>query len=134
MGILPWRRLNVAAFAFAGSITLMNACGLIVSPPISCESITKADCQRAVAVAKPLLSAYWEGAGQIVVHAGACARFMHCPSTIANDQGYLMVELVGKPSLEPFVLIDRRRPTWIASCKGFRYSENTGQTKACQDS
>lgn len=131
-----WRGFHRALMVIGISVAIVNACGFLRGPQITCGDVSTVDCQHALDMAQPLLSSYWGKASEVFVHPGICARFMRCLANAERDQSHVLVELtVGEGlGLVPFVVIDRQDATWKATCSVFVYSGNTGSTEACQGS
>lgn len=113
-----------------------SACAIwpIPNPQITCDkSVTTEDCDRAVELARPLLSAYWGPATKWLVHAGICALSMSCPPPAARNPRYITVEPVAYPSgSDPaFVTIDRHQGEWTAQCLVWVMSLSEAHTEPC---
>ena len=100
-------------------------------PPVDCQTVPAEDCRRAVEIARPLLGSDWDGASQVIVHIGACTRYMRCPLKVAMNQRFLTVELdLGGPKT-PYVVIDRGSAEWTGICSVLVYTGDGAHTEAC---
>jgi hypothetical protein len=116
--------------ALSGAATL-SACIFVRSPAVDCQAISAEDCRRAVEMARPLVSSFWENANRVSVHAGSCSQGMRCPPAVATDPGHVTVELISNDPEARFVVIDRRHAEWTAKCVVLVVSESGAHTAAC---
>jgi hypothetical protein len=110
------RRFVITLATALVTVAVASACVFDPGPPISCQSVSGDDCNRAVDLARPLMRSYWELASEVHVHPGRCSQYRHCPATLVNDQGFITVDLVSDQPETAFVVIDRRHAEWSAIC------------------
>jgi hypothetical protein len=122
---------HLTAAALVLISTLGSACAS--DPPVSCQSVPQDHCDRAVAMARPLLSAYWDQATEVLVHPGVCSLAMPCSARQANFPGYHTVELVSDQPEAASVVIDSRNPEWVATCRLIVPDEDGAHGEPCAD-
>ena len=117
--------------AVAASAAILSACVFLPGPQVDCQSVSADGCNRAIDMARPLLSSQWGNAGQVTVHPGSCARGMPCPQSVAVDQRFLTVELTSDAPTAPFVVIDHQGAVWTARCSVLVSSSSGAHTESC---
>ena len=110
-----------------------TACVFDMEPPVRCESVAAGDCDRAVEMARPLLTAYWEQASEVFVHPGVCQRAMTCSARQATLPDYITVELVSDQPEAAAVVIDRHAADWTARCRVIVPDANGAHGEACAE-
>jgi hypothetical protein len=110
---------------------MLSACVFAPGPAVDCQSVSADDCDRAVEMARPLLSSHWGTSSRVIVHIGPCTQGISCPPTVALRKRFLTVELTPDERQVPYVVIDRQDTEWTATCFVFVYSGSEGHTQAC---
>ena len=98
----------------AAIVSAASACDR--GPLLTCADVATDDCDRALEMAQPLLRSYWEQASEAYVHSGGCVGARGCPSTLAQDSGFITVDLVSDQPEAASVVIDRHNADWTATC------------------
>ena len=97
-------------------VAVASACVFDRDPLITCEDTATADCERAVEMARPLMRSYWDQAGEVHIHPGGCVRSRSCRASLAQDPGFMTVDLVSEQPEAASVVIDRHDTHWTATC------------------
>ena len=127
--MLTRRNLMSAVVVVIG--LLGTAC--VFDPPVTCQSVEQDDCDRAVAMARPMLGAYWDQATEVLVHPGVCSLAMPCSARQASLPGYHTVELVSDKPEAASVVIDSRSADWVATCRLIVPDDNGAHGEHCAE-
>jgi hypothetical protein len=116
MPLASARRPVLALAVTALIVAVATGCVFDRGPLITCADVATDDCDQALEMARPLMHTYWEQASQVYVHAGGCVRSRICPATLAQDPGFITVDLVSDQPESASVVFDRRNAEWTARC------------------
>jgi hypothetical protein len=109
---------------------LIQGCALRQDPPVECQEMAPADCQRAADISRSIAPDYWWAADSVLIHFGYCTRYMRCPPSAWTTKNSITVELITRDPDQAFVRIDLRA-NWDAQCIVLVHDPNGAHTVPC---